>query len=282
MTPIDVSDFRANLNETILFASRVIGKSAARRKVFEEIYRSKARYKTATEIARKTKLSNMRVLQEAGKLAGNRLVDKKKLDGETAYKGRSTFHHKARILSIAAAELRMALTTAPSLHAQTSVTVRAHLRREAKELRSMTESFKLVRRVKHPIPKLKLERMPEKDVKAALKRIIGETREFKDWGGEKNDLFTNKFRIGARRIAAAFALKGRATQGNLVPKKMGKNGDQLQRLFLSAAEAFFTVYHSRIDESVYEQMKALALAKAAGGQSVFFGVIDGDDLNRLY
>jgi hypothetical protein len=62
---------------------------------------------------------------------------------------------------------------------------------------------------------------------------------------------------------------------------MGKNGDQLGRLFLSEAQLFFAVYHSKIDESVAQQMRAYALTRALGGFRVYYCLIDGDDLARL-
>jgi len=286
--PLDVSDFRSNPNETILFAAGVVGRSKDRLKVFLEIYRGKARFKTVSEIARATKLSNVRVLQEAGKLAGNHIVAKQKVNGETAYKKDSTLsHHRDRILSIVAKpSTAKKFPTKQRPHTTHSTSVTVKVRAAAAKPKEVTiddvESFKLVRRVKHPIAGLKLDKMLETDIKAALKRIIGETRDFKDWGGERNDLFTNKFRVGSRRISAAFALKGRATKGNLTPKKMGSNGDQIGRLFLSPAEAFFVVYHSKVDESIHEQVKAFAIGRSLNGRCVYFGIIDGDDLNRLY
>jgi hypothetical protein len=80
----------------------------------------------------------------------------------------------------------------------------------------------------------------------------------------------------------AFAFKGPATKGKLTPGKLGKNGDQIQRLFGSAADVFFVQYHDQIDESVVEQMKRLAIANSVTEDKlVMYGVVDGDDTNRL-
>ena len=46
-----VADVRANLNENILFAVKIIGKSIDRRKVFEAIYYGKKEIKTVDAIA---------------------------------------------------------------------------------------------------------------------------------------------------------------------------------------------------------------------------------------
>ncbi len=286
--PVSVSDFRANPHQTIETAARAVGRSKARQKVFAEIYRSKRRFKTVTEISRKTGLNNVRVLQEGAKLSANHIVEKDKVDGETAYRKDVTLSvYKDRILCIARdPKLARKYPTAQRPHGSHSTSVTIRIRASGPKPRAITiddvESFKLVRCFRRPIAGLKLNKIAEKDVKGGLKKIIGETNDFKDWGGEKNDLFTNKFRLRASRIAAAFALKGRATQGTLTPKKMGANGDQVGRLLNSAADVFFVVYHSKVDESIHEQMRAHALGKSMAGRPVYYGVIDGDDLNRLY
>ena len=75
---------------------------------------------------------------------------------------------------------------------------------------------------------------------------------------------------------------GPATTGKLTPKKLGKNGDQIQRLFNSPADVFIVQYHSQIDESVVDQMKRFAIANSVTeNKQVWFAVIDGDDTNRL-
>jgi hypothetical protein len=110
---------------------------------------------------------------------------------------------------------------------------------------------------------------------------LGETHDFKDWGGEKNDLYTNKIKYKTKRMFAAFALKGKATKGTLTPKMMGKNGDQISRLFGASAQMFCVVYHGKVDGSITEQLAAFAIAKAISGVTIYYCVIDGDDLNRL-
>ena len=127
----------------------------------------------------------------------------------------------------------------------------------------------------------RLSGIPEARIKRFLQKVIGESHDFRDWGGERNDLYTNKLRFRGKRRAAAFALKGKATKGPLTPKKMGKNGDQLGRLFLSEAEMFFVVYHSKIDEAVAQQVRAYALTRALAGIRVYYCLVDGDDLARL-
>jgi hypothetical protein len=80
------------------------------------------------------------------------------------------------------------------------------------------------------------------------------------------------------------SLKGATdvSKGTLTPGKLGKNGDQIQRLFESPADVFFVQYHGQIDESVVHQMKKMAIANSVmEDKQIWYGVIDGDDTNRL-
>jgi len=122
----------------------------------------------------------------------------------------------------------------------------------------------------------------ENEVKQVLKNAIGESGKFIDWGGETDDLYSTRLRLNGKRISVAFGLKGRGTKGTLTPKKMGKNGDQIQRLFKSPAEVFFVQYVGQIDESVIDQMKTHAIAKSVTeGKKIYYGIIDGKDTSRL-
>lgn len=123
----------------------------------------------------------------------------------------------------------------------------------------------------------------ESQVRDGVKRILGEHGEFKDWGGEPNDLFTSRLALNGKRAAAAFAFKGPATSGKLTPGKLGKNGDQIQRLFGAPAAVFIVQYGGQVAQSVFEEMRTHAYAKAAAspGESIFYCVIDGTDSHRL-
>jgi len=124
--------------------------------------------------------------------------------------------------------------------------------------------------------------IPEARFKSGVARILGEGGRFQDWGGERNDLYTNRVCIAGRRHAAAFAFKGPGTKGILTPRRMGKNGDQIQRLFRAPATVFIVQYWGQVADSIAEQMEEFAKAKSAvEGATVYFAVIDGDDSNRL-
>ncbi|MGA7928619.1 MAG: hypothetical protein WCA20_21815 [Candidatus Sulfotelmatobacter sp.] len=102
------------------------------------------------------------------------------------------------------------------------------------------------------------------------------------WGGELNELLATRLRMNGRRRHAAFGFKGPGQGGNLTPKKMGKNGNRIPRLFRSPAEVFFTQYWGPVDESVYHLMHELAQAKSASeGSTIDYGVIDGTDPQAL-
>lgn len=143
------------------------------------------------------------------------------------------------------------------------------------------KEFSKVLNVRAVPQSLSPSRLPERTVKNGIVRILGERLDPKDWGGESNDIFTTRISVAGSRRRSAFALKGPAKTGPLVPKMMGKNGDQIQRLFASPAQVFFIQYEGEIKESVVHQMSQLALAKAATEREVFYGTIDMKDTYRL-
>jgi len=127
-----------------------------------------------------------------------------------------------------------------------------------------------------------LQSVSEKVFKDGIQKLIGETGAFQDWGGERNDLYTSKIRLKGHRRTVAFAFKGPGTSGVLTPKKLGKNGNQIQRLFLSPAEIFVVQYHDQVDQDVIQQMQAFAtLNSIREGKRIWYGVIDGDDTRKL-
>jgi hypothetical protein len=122
----------------------------------------------------------------------------------------------------------------------------------------------------------------EDDFKRGVQSIIGEIGTFKDWGGEKSDLYSTRLRVSGKRRAAAFAFKGPGQKGRLVLGRMGKNGDQALRLFQEEADVFIVQHWREIDSSVIDLMRRLAVAKSAtNGQPLWYGVIDGQDSERL-
>jgi hypothetical protein len=164
----------------------------------------------------------------------------------------------------------------------TTITIKAPFRPKVKTVYvDDVEEFQKVKSVKSVPEAMSPPRLPEVVVKGGIVELLGEKLDPKDWGGESNDIFTTRVTINGQRKRAAFALKGPATTGPLVPGKMGKNGDQIQRLFGSPAQVFFVQYEAEIKESIVDLMTRLATAKAITEREVYYGVIDMTDTYRL-
>ncbi len=281
----ETTDIRSNPTEQIKHVAETLKRSADRRKVFEAIYRTKKKIKTVTEITAITKLRRMRVLQEAGNLANNSIVKKTKVNGELAYEKDPFFtQHKKRILSLAGNKDKLARFMTKSNPIQSMYTVKIQVPKQ--KLRDIyisideIDSFSKVKNVKNVGENIPIY---EDEFKKGIQRILGEEGTFKDWGGEKNDLLSTRLMLRGRRRRVAFGFKGRGQGGVLTPNKMGKNGDQIQRLFESAAEVFLVQYWDRISEKIIEQMQGWAQLKSIKEQKdIFYGIIDGQDTQRLY
>jgi len=283
---IETSDIRSNPNEQIAHAAQVLGKSKDRIKVFKEIHRGKKRVKTVDEIVKKTGLSRIRVLQEARFLYNNRIIKRKKVSGELAYE-KDDFYAQNKKLILKLAGNRNALAKYPTKRNPHDKTVIINLPVPRKEIDVQQlsiddiDSFKEVTRISLA-PDIKLVPLLENEFQKGLQKILNEQGEFNDWGGESDDLFSTRLILDGKRMNVAFGLKGRGTRGKLTPKKMGAQGDQIQRLFRTHATVFFIQYWGQIDQSVLEQMKVCAIAKSFfDSERIYYGVIDGQDTLRL-
>jgi hypothetical protein len=278
-SPVPVSDLLSNLNDQLAAAARIIGRSKHRQAIFAAVYRGPKQLKTIRYIAQEIGISEVHVLKEGGKMAGLLLEKvrggyKKKKEFATRYKtilAMAKDKRKLRRLPtkvsprISATTLRVAISFPSSAQNAKFVTV--------DQIRSFS---KVTNQLNNGVP-----RLAEKKIKKGFARIIGERGSFKDWGGEKSDLYSTRVRVGNKRLRAAIAFKGKATSGKLVPKKMGKNGDQINRLFDEPAELFLVVYGGQIDSSIISQMQAFAMGQAMSGRKIYYGVIDGADLGRI-
>lgn len=282
-----VTDISANRQEKIANAAKVIGRSYNCREVFSIIYRGKQKIKTVDDILSNSTILKTRksVLREGKKLASEDIIKQqdRKLNGDTAYEKLDFYtKNKDKIISLVKDKKKLKKFPTkdnPQLRVQT---VNVRLPKKFVNIKQISiddiDSFSKVKKMKSN----EITSPYEKDVKDLFKSILGELGEFTDWGGESNDLYSSRIKFGKKRTSVAFALKGRGTSGILTPKKMGKNGDQLQRLFKSPASIFLVQYNGQIGESVIDQMKSLAEAKSAIEMTtVYFGVIDGNDTSRL-
>jgi len=278
-----VSDARSSANDQIAHAATVLKRSAKLRALFEAICRGGKKPKTVAQLMRLTKFGQVEVLQLGGKLCDQQLVHKAKVEGGTAYeKDRFYAANRARILRLATNPGKLAaLPTKISPRAaagQVRIVVQGLKVRITELTCDDLDQFAAVKK----IASAPRRTISEKAFKTGIARLIGEGGRFQDWGGEPNDLFTTKVRFKGKRRAVAFAFKGPGTKGTLTPKKLGKNGDQIQRLFLSPAEIFLVQYHDQVGQAVYEQMKVFAtVCSIREGKQIWYGVIDGDDSNRI-
>jgi len=285
MSSINVSDHRSNANEQIEFAVQKIGRSVDRRKVFEEVYRGSKPVKTVLEIATKANISPKRVLEEGKKLAGNSVIVQTKVGKQTAYR-KDTFYaaHKIKILALVKSPIglkKLVTKRNPilSIHVET-IKVPKNLHKIKQLFIDDIDSFKIPKKTK--VNDIDLKMISENAFKEGIQKIIGEKGKFTDWGGEVNDLLTTRVIYKGKRIQTAFAFKGPGKRGKLTPAKMGRNGDQIQRLFKSPAELFILQYWAEIDISVIEQVEAFAKLKSISAiQNIFYCIMDGQDTQRL-
>lgn len=286
--PVSVTDFRSNTNDQIVNAAELIGRSEQRAAVFRVVCSGKKKVKTRDEIAAATNLPPKRVLEIGKQLADRHLVHQTTKDGQTAYeKDMQLAPYKDKILRLAkdpVARSKVPTKKSSKDQAGAGPTISVSLPERLVDIQRVTlddlDNFSAVRDVAETRNTLEI---PEGTFKQGVIRIIGEPGEFRDWGGEHNDLYTTRVRFRGERLAAAFAFKGPGTKGRLTPKKMGANGDQIQRLFQADADVFIIHYWREIDESVIEQMKHFAISKSVTeGRRVCYGIIDGADASRIY
>jgi hypothetical protein len=283
-----VTDPRGSANDQIEHAAKTIGRSPQRRAVFVAIYRGKRKAKTVTELNAATRLGKMRVLQLGRELASQHIVEQTTIDGEVAYV-KDDFYgaNKAKILRYAAdpKKLEKLPTKTRPLGKVNGAIVRVEVASRLAQHREIhlddIESFKRVRKIK-PNGQIGYTAMLEGEFKKGVKAVLSEQSSFKDWGGEKNDLISTRVLYKGKRVPTAFAFKGRGRKGKLTPSQMGKNGDQIGRLFDSEAELFIVQFWGEIDESIRQHVATFSLAQSVKNSArVLYCIIDGVDSTRL-
>lgn len=280
-----VADRSSNKNEQIVHAAEVIGGSRHRHAVFKAIYTGKTRTKSILALMKALPgMPRTRILDAGKALADNDLVSQTKVDGVTAYaKIEFMQRYRNKILSAATNKKKRESIPTRRSAARVSTVVTFKIPKTKNLAHSVTvddvESFKMVRRVPDGLNYVK---MAETKFKNGVAKILGERGSFQDWGGELRDLSSTRLRIAGKRLRAAFAFKGPGKSGRLTPGKMGKHGDQIQRLARCPADVFFVQYWAEIDDSVMEQLEQLMRAKSyLESRRVWYGVIDGQDSARL-
>lgn len=127
---------------------------------------------------------------------------------------------------------------------------------------------------------MQMRKVPEQAIKELLCQLMGEYKVPNDWGGEECDIFTANLSVNGHRKTAAFLLKGPARFHPMKPTDLGKNGDQLYRLFNIPAQIFVVQHCHNIGAAVRKQAEAFALQRSfiAPCQVVF---LDGFTTARL-
>jgi hypothetical protein len=281
--PTPVADRAANKNELIAQAAEVIG-GGQRREVYKAIYHHKSKVKTVAQIASATKLTRQQVLNAGKKLADAEIVHQTKTS-ETAYEQIPFYQtNKQKIFSLTDPKKRAVYPTKrnPGGGAQLPKIIR--LPTAGAKIKRVTiddiDSLAKVKRVK--AKSYLADTLSEDDFKQGMKKVLGELGVFKDRPDETSDLYSSHASMKGKRRAVAFAFKGPGLKGKLVPGKMGRNGDQIQRLFREDADIYIAQHCRQIDPSVVQQMQAHAVARSVlTGNLIYYGVIDGTDSERL-
>lgn len=122
----------------------------------------------------------------------------------------------------------------------------------------------------------------EEVVQTGFEKILEEPLHKKDWGGEKNDLYTCNMIVNGARTATAFLLKGNGLRRHVMQiRDCGANGDQLVRLFEAPATLFVVQFVGNVDESVIKDVEGKVAAKNLGGQEARFCIMNGQDTARI-
>ena len=283
---VQVADRTSNKNEQIVHAAEVIGRSKHRYAVFEAIHTGKTKTKSITVLMDALpKMPRTRILDAGKALADNDLVIQTREGAMTAYT-KIEFMQRYRDKILAAAQNKKRREAIPTkrtvARGSSTITLKIPNTRNMAIPISIddVESFKAVKKVPDG---LEFVKMAERKFKDGVAGILGEKGSFQDWGGESRDLSSTRLRVaGQQRRRAAFAFKGPGKSGRLTPGKMGKNGDQIQRLARCPADVFFVQYWAEVDDSVMEQLEQLMRAKSyLESRKVWYGVIDGQDSARL-
>lgn len=118
----------------------------------------------------------------------------------------------------------------------------------------------------------------ESTIKKWFGEIIHENNIPKDWGGEKSDLFCDHIHIGGKRYNAAFLFKGPAKFEPMTVKQLGKNGDQIVRLYDEPAEIYFLHHCHYVRTEIHKIMRAFS---GDFRRITRYCIIDGIDTIRV-
>ena len=123
-----------------------------------------------------------------------------------------------------------------------------------------------------------LRQIPEGTIKNIFAELANDSNVPKDWGGEQSDFYTSKLTLSGKRVRVAFAFKGPAKWKMLQPADLGKNGDQIARLFDEPAELYVLQHCHEVSPAVWKTMAAFAHSASLNRK---YCIVDGSDTMRV-
>lgn len=267
-----VSNPSADSAEKVEHAAKILRASKHAKNVFKLVYRGKRGYKTVDDMRQEIRGFNTNTYVAANRLAAENILEKKRHQRRDVYYKISFYtHNRDRILRLSENSKRLKLYPTKR---KTSVnygktTFIFHTKPQVQQLSvDDFDSFKNVRSISSG-NLVSVKKMAERKINRGICNILTQG-EKKDWGGERNDIFSTRVKINGKRTVSSFALKGKGTKGTLTPKKMGKNGDQISRLFEGTAVVHFVVHNDSIQESILDLMQTHAIRKSIEtGKKIF-------------
>lgn len=293
MKTVHVRNVGGDKHDQIFSAYESIGNAKQRLEVFLAICKGSKQEKSVTWIRKNTSLkNNKRVTEEAKKLVDDEIIIQldHKVDGETGYRKIDFLcKHKKEILKlIKNKKSREDFPTKINPKTKSllsSIQINFKLKQRLAKTKPISiqeiDNFSKIKKMKSM--EYDLEKN-EDDIKELFKKIAGEKGIFTDWPGEKNDLLTY-LTMNRKKFLVAFAFKGKSkkTIKKLRPMDMGKNGDQVERLFSSPAEIFFVQFVGQMHELMLSEMEKQSILKSYyTGKKIYYGTIDGNDTLKIF
>jgi len=123
-----------------------------------------------------------------------------------------------------------------------------------------------------------MKQYSEEQIKNWFAKIIMEGNIPKDWGGEYSDLYSTHVHLKGKRLHAAFLFKGPSKFHRMKMTDLGKNGDQIVRLFQEPADIFFLQHCHYISAAIIHTMEAFSSRMY---MPKYFCLVDGIDTLRI-
>lgn len=100
--------------------------------------------------------------------------------------------------------------------------------------------------------------LSEQQIKNAFAELVDEPYVPKDWSGERSDLLTARVHMDGESLRAAFLFKGPAAFHPMRIADLGKNGDQIDRLFRETADLMVIQHVHEVRAEVRNMMDKYA------------------------